>query len=142
MSQPSVLLYVASIAAAGIVGYYLYTLVDISGFLKPKRAQKDYQQVYDEIAGRLEEDYHYDDGSYGPVLVRLAWHSSGTYDAKTGSGGCNGATMRFSPECNHGSNAGLNVARAFLEPVKGKHGLSLSMTPFPAKACGMHSLPK
>lgn len=36
----------------------------------------------------------YDDGSIGPVLVRLAWHASGTYDKKTNSGGSNGATMR------------------------------------------------
>lgn len=36
----------------------------------------------------------YDDGSYGPVLVRLAWHTSGTYDKATNTGGSNGATMR------------------------------------------------
>jgi cytochrome c peroxidase len=36
----------------------------------------------------------YDDGSYGPVLVRLAWHASGTYDKDTKTGGSNGATMR------------------------------------------------
>jgi hypothetical protein len=36
----------------------------------------------------------YDDGSYGPVLVRLAWHASGTYDTATGTGGSNGARMR------------------------------------------------
>lgn len=35
----------------------------------------------------------YDDGSYGPVLVRLAWHASGTYDKETKTGGSNGATM-------------------------------------------------
>ena len=38
----------------------------------------DYQQVYNAIAKRLEEKDDYDDGSYGPVLVRLAWHCSGT----------------------------------------------------------------
>ena len=38
----------------------------------------DYQQVYNEIARRLEEKDDYDDGSYGPVIVRLAWHCSGT----------------------------------------------------------------
>lgn len=62
----------------------------------------------------------YDDGSYGPVLVRLAWHASGTYDKATNSGGSNGATMRFSPESDHGANAGLKVARDLLEKVKQK----------------------
>lgn len=60
------------------------------------------------------------DGSYGPVLVRLAWHCSGTYDKETNSGGSNGATMRFAPESNHGANAGLDAARAKLEPIKAK----------------------
>ncbi len=46
-------------------------------------------------------------GASGPVLVRLAWHCSGTYDKETGTGGSNGATMRFSPESDHGANAGL-----------------------------------
>lgn len=80
----------------------------------------DYQAVYNEIASRLEENENYDDGSYGPVLVRLAWHASGTYDKETGTGGSNGATMRFAPESDHGANAGLKAARDFLEPVKGK----------------------
>jgi len=39
---------------------------------------EDYQKVYDMIAKRLEEHDEYDDGSYGPVLLRLAWHASGT----------------------------------------------------------------
>lgn len=52
--------------------------------------------------------------------MRLAWHASGTYDKETGTGGSNGATMRFSPEAGHGANAGLNHARDFLEPVKAK----------------------
>ena len=42
----------------------------------PKK--EDYQQVYNEIAKLLEEKDDYDDGSYGPVIVRLAWHCSGT----------------------------------------------------------------
>lgn len=75
--------------------------------------------MYNEVASRLEEKDDYDDGSYGPVLVRLAWHASGTYDAETGTGGSNGATMRFAPEGDHGANAGLKAARDFLEPVKG-----------------------
>ncbi|KAL8932205.1 MAG: hypothetical protein Q9211_006457 [Gyalolechia sp. 1 TL-2023] len=78
----------------------------------------DYQKVYNAIAQRLEEKDDYDDGSYGPVIVRLAWHCSGTYDKETGTGGSNGATMRFAPEGDHGANAGLKAARDFLEPVK------------------------
>lgn len=61
---------------------------------------------------------NYDDGSYAPVLVRLAWHSAGTYDKSTGKGGSNGAAMRFDPEASHGANAGLGVARSLLEPIK------------------------
>ena len=63
------------------------------------------------------------------VLVRLAWHASGTYDKTTGTGGSNGATMRFNPEANHGANAGLNVGRDFLEPVKGTISTHLSLFP-------------
>lgn len=67
------------------------------------------------------EDLDYDDGSYGPVFVRLAWHAAGTYSAKDGSGGSDGATMRFKPEASWGANAGLAVARARLEKVKAAH---------------------
>ena len=53
-------------------------------------------------------------------MLRLAWHASGTYDKETGTGGSNGATMRFAPESDHGANAGLKIARDWLEPVKAK----------------------
>jgi cytochrome c peroxidase len=52
--------------------------------------------------------------------VRLAWHSAGTYNKADGTGGSNGATMRFTPESEHGANAGLAVARSLLEPIKAK----------------------
>jgi len=58
------------------------------------------------------------DPDMGPTIVRLAWHASGTYDAASKTGGSEGATMRFAPESEHGANAGLNVARDALEPVK------------------------
>lgn len=112
--------------ALGGAGYYFYTqgngsllsgsAGETKGLFTPKF--EDYQKVYDEVASRLEEKDDYDDGSYGPVLVRLAWHASGTYDKVTGTGGSNGATMRFAPEGGHGANAGLSAARDFLEPVK------------------------
>jgi len=66
------------------------------------------------------ESKKYDDGSFGPVLVRLAWHASGTYNVFDGTGGSNGATMRFEPESAWGANAGLDVARQILEPIKQK----------------------
>ena len=113
--------------ALGGAGYYFYSqgngsvlsgsAGETKGLFTPKFV--DYQKVYNEVAARLEEKDDYDDGSYGPVLVRLAWHASGTYDQETGTGGSNGATMRFAPEGDHGANAGLKAARDFLEPVKG-----------------------
>jgi cytochrome c peroxidase len=126
-SSSSTLLWAGALAAASGAGYYFYTqnngsllsgsASETKGVFTPK--QKDYQKVYNEIAAHLEEKDDYDDGSYGPVLVRLAWHASGTYDKETGTGGSNGATMRFAPEADHGANAGLKAARDFLEPVKG-----------------------
>lgn len=101
-------------------GYYAYSSSDKA----PKAAAvvqptiDDYQKVYDAIAKKLVDEDDYDDGSYGPVLLRLAWHASGTYDKETGTGGSNGATMRFAPEGDHGANAGLKAARDFLEPLK------------------------
>lgn len=47
--------------------------------------------------------------------MRLAWHSSGTYNKEDGSGGSNGGTMRFRAEAEHAANNGLQVARDLLE---------------------------
>lgn len=77
----------------------------------------DYEAVAEAIRKILPKE-DYDDGSIGPVLVRLAWHASGTYDKKTGTGGSNGATMRYHLEAADGANAGLEYARKFLEPIK------------------------
>jgi cytochrome c peroxidase len=92
--------------------------VKVAANFVPSKA--DYQKVYNKIADLLDDasDAGYDDGSYGPVLLRLAWHASGTYDKETGTGGSNYATMRFEPESLHGANNGLDVARALLEKIK------------------------
>lgn len=83
--------------------YYFYTqgngsllsgsASETKGVFTPKF--EDCQKVYNEVAARLEEKDDYDDGSYGPGLLRLAWHASGTFDKDTGTGGSNGATMRI-----------------------------------------------
>lgn len=124
--------YAISAAIAGGGAYYVLqttepTTAANTKFYKPAKA--DYQKIYDEIARRLEEKDDYDDGSFGPVLVRLAWHASGTFDKETGTGGSDGATMRFAPEGDHGANAGLKHARDFLEPIKGKFSLGNAMCP-------------
>ncbi|KAJ7141426.1 heme peroxidase [Mycena epipterygia] len=86
--------------------------------------QEDYQKVYNKIAELLDDADDYDGkhqnlhGSYGPVVLRLAWHASGTYDVATNTGGSNYATMRFEPESLHGANAGLDVARGLMEKIK------------------------
>jgi cytochrome c peroxidase len=127
-SSSSALWWIGGLVAAGGAGAFVYSqsngslmegsAKETSGLFTPK--YEDYEKVYQEIAARLEEKEDYDDGSYGPVLVRLAWHCSGTYDKETKTGGSNGATMRFAPEADHGANAGLKAARDFLEPVKEK----------------------
>jgi len=80
----------------------------------------DYNTVRADIVDIM-DDLDYDDGSYGPLLIRLAWHSAGSYSKADNSGGSNNATMRFSPERDYGGNAGLHVARDLLESVKAKN---------------------
>ncbi|KAF8907817.1 cytochrome c peroxidase [Gymnopilus junonius] len=113
-------LYVGlGVVAAGALTYYFYSSNAenaVKSGLQVAKVKTNF--VYKRIAEVLDEAENYDDGSYGPVLLRLAWHSSGTYDKDTKTGGSNYATMRFSPESQHGANAGLNVARDLLEKVK------------------------
>lgn len=52
-----------------------------------------------------------------PIMVRLAWHDAGTYNAKDGTGGPNGS-IRFEPESTHDANNGLDKARKLLQPIK------------------------
>lgn len=56
-----------------------------------------------------------------PMAMRVAWHSSGTYDRSSGTGGSDGATMRFEPEFTDGANAGLTMMIDMLKPVKDKN---------------------
>jgi cytochrome c peroxidase len=83
----------------------------------------DYNAVRRDIAKaiQIEDDKRTDGTSIAPTLIRLAWHAAGTYSKLDGTGGSNGATMRYSPESNWGANAGLAVARNFLDPIKAAH---------------------
>lgn len=56
-----------------------------------------------------------------PMIVRLAWHASGTFSKFDKTGGSNGATMRFAPESEDDANAGLGIARDLLLPVAKAH---------------------
>jgi len=85
----------------------------------------EYQALRADLTSLMESP-EWDDGSYAPLLIRLAWHSSGTYDRSDGSGGSNnGATMRHDKEANDPDNAGLGKARQLLESVQARYpGLS------------------
>lgn len=112
-------------AAALAVAASAYAVANESEAVKA--ADVDVKALRADIVAALNSNAKYDDGSYGPVLVRLAWHASGTYDVKTGTGGSDGATMRFEPESKHGANAGLDVARALLAPIAKKYpGVSVA----------------
>eukprot|EP00465_Bigelowiella_longifila_P007664 CAMPEP_0185263678 /NCGR_PEP_ID=MMETSP1359-20130426/15643_1 /TAXON_ID=552665 /ORGANISM="Bigelowiella longifila, Strain CCMP242" /LENGTH=321 /DNA_ID=CAMNT_0027851363 /DNA_START=34 /DNA_END=999 /DNA_ORIENTATION=+ len=82
--------------------------------------QPNYAAIRAEIEELL-DDLDYDDGSYGPVFVRLAWHNAGTYNMFDKTGGSEGAGMRFATEAKDPANAGLDIARARLEPIKQKY---------------------